>query len=52
MDHKERTTLASVARVGNAGNVRVRESEEGPERPAPRARASDKGVKVPERART
>jgi hypothetical protein len=52
MDHKERTTLASVAREGNAGNVRFRESEEGHKRPAPRARASDKGVKVPERART
>ena len=52
MDHKERTTLASVAREGNAGNVRFRESEEGHKRPAPRASASVIGVKVPERART
>jgi hypothetical protein len=52
MDHKDRTTWVKVAREGNVGNVRFRESEEGPERPTPRARASDKGVKVPERART
>ena len=51
-DHKDRTTWASVAREGNAGNVRFRESEEGAERPAPRASPSVKGVKVPARART